>query len=112
MVLQAVSSQQEYAELQQQLQEQTERHDREVSDLTRMTSKVQDLEFDLGNMRQSLQVFPFIAGLTITVVVIHMCHCKPILDVCGVDQHWRRCSNFCMALPKQEVYIPAEMLCP
>ena len=57
MVLQAAASKQACAELQQQLQEQTEAHDREVSDLTRITTKVQDLEFDLGNMRQSLQVF-------------------------------------------------------
>lgn len=54
--VQAAGSKQACAELVQQLQQQNEAHNGEVSDLTRMTSKVQDLEFDLGNMRQSLQV--------------------------------------------------------
>lgn len=56
MVVQAAGSKQACAELQLQLQQQTDR-DREVSDLTRMATKVQDLEFDLGNIQQSLQVF-------------------------------------------------------
>ena len=55
-MVQAMGSKQESAELQQQLQQQAEAHAREVADLARMTSKVQDLEFDLGNVRQSLQV--------------------------------------------------------
>ena len=58
MTVQAAGSKQACAELVQQLQQQNEAHHGEVSDLTRMTSKVQDLEFDLGNMQQSLQVFP------------------------------------------------------
>lgn len=56
MLVQVAKSKQACAELQQQLQQQTEAHNGEVSDLTRMTSKVQDLQFDLGNLRQSLQV--------------------------------------------------------
>lgn len=55
-MVQVMGRKQECAELQQQLQEQAQAHGREVADLARMTSKVQHLEFDLGNMRQSLQV--------------------------------------------------------
>lgn len=55
-MIQGMGSKQECAELQQQLQEQAEAHGRQIADLARMTSKVQELEFDLGNVRQSLQV--------------------------------------------------------
>ena len=57
-MVQAAGSKQACAQLQQQLQQQTEAHNGDVSDLKHMTSKVQDLQFDLGNMRQSLQVLP------------------------------------------------------
>ncbi len=43
-------------ELQQQLQKQREVHDKEGSDMARMTHKVHSLEYDLGSLRQSLQV--------------------------------------------------------
>ena len=43
-------------ELQQQLQEQRELHDKEGSDMARMNHKVHSLEYDLGSLRQSLQV--------------------------------------------------------
>ena len=62
MDVQAAGNKQACVELQQQLQEQTEAHNREISDLTRMTSKVQDLEFDLGNVWQSLQVMLLTVG--------------------------------------------------
>ena len=55
LMVQVAESKQACAGLQQQLQQQTEAHSREVSDLIRMTNKAQDLQFDLGNMRQSLQ---------------------------------------------------------
>jgi hypothetical protein len=43
-------------ELEQQLQEQRELHDKEGSDMARMTHKVHSLEYDLGSLRHSLQV--------------------------------------------------------
>ena len=55
-MMQALSSQHESAELQQQLQDQSEARERGDANLARLASKVRDLEFDLGNVRQSLQV--------------------------------------------------------
>lgn len=57
-MLQALISKQECIALQQQLEQQAEAHCREGSDLARMAGKIQGLEFDLGNTRQSLQVPP------------------------------------------------------
>ena len=54
--MQMVTTKQHCHELQQQLQEQREVHDREGSDMARMTHKVHSLEYDLGSLRQSLQV--------------------------------------------------------
>ena len=58
LVVQVAERKQACAELQQQLQQQTEAHTGAVSDLDRMTSKVQNLQFDFGNVQQSLQVIP------------------------------------------------------
>lgn len=55
--MQMVTSKQHCHELQQQLQEQRELHDREGSDMARMTHKVHSLEYDLGSLRHSLQVW-------------------------------------------------------
>ncbi|KAL0038425.1 hypothetical protein WJX77_006050 [Trebouxia sp. C0004] len=52
---QMVSTKRHCYELQQQLQEQREMHDREGSDMARMTHKVHSLEYDLGSLRHSLQ---------------------------------------------------------
>jgi len=54
--MQMVSTKRHCHELQQQLQEQRELHDREGSDMARMTHKVHSLEYDLGSLRHSLQV--------------------------------------------------------
>lgn len=101
MVVQAAGSKQACAELQQQLQEQTEAHNREVSDLTRMTTKVRDLEFDLGNMQQSLQVILLTLGMYIAVFS-HLCvllrvHPCSFLVLLQSFQHstFFRCSILC-----------------
>ena len=55
--MQMVTTKRHCQELEQQLQEQREVHDREGSDMARMTHKVHSLEYDLGSLRHSLQVW-------------------------------------------------------
>ena len=58
MAAQVSISTQQCSELQQRLQDQQAEHESNSSDMGRMVSKVHGLEFDLGNLRQSLQVWP------------------------------------------------------
>ena len=51
-----LGARQECSELQRQLEEQRAQHEEDTSDMARITFKVQSLEYDLGNLRQSLQV--------------------------------------------------------
>lgn len=53
---------QERAALQHRLQEQTETCNRDSLDSVRLSSLVRDLQYDLGNARQSLQVISALPG--------------------------------------------------